>query len=132
MEEVHAYMADFTNAPAWDPGSESARRVGRDHVVVVARFFGSSIELDYRVVESEPPHLVVVAVDGDHVRGRDTISISEDPDTGRTRLRYQAELATTGTRRLFSPLVGLGFAVVARRALAGLAGALDGEVVDCR
>lgn len=129
VDDVYAYLVDFTNAEEWDPGTESATKVDDGHFLLQAGFFGTTIDIHYRVTESDPPHRFVLELDGDGIGGRDVISMSQAD--GRTRVRYEAEIEMKGARKLLSPAVSAGFPSVARKALAGLADALDGDIVAC-
>ncbi|CAN5889711.1 hypothetical protein BH23ACT5_BH23ACT5_03130 [soil metagenome] len=130
-DEVYAYLADFTNATEWDPGTRQARRTDEDRFVLTAAFFGSTIDLTYSIAEATPPSRLVLDLAGRGIRGRDVITVRTDDSADQTVVSYDAEIGTTGIKRLLAPAVAFGFPSVARKALDGLADALGGHVIDC-
>ncbi len=130
-EAVFDYLVDFTNVTEWDPGTRQAQRTQEGEFVLTAGFFGSTIDLTYSIVEQERPTRLVLDVAGDGIEGCDTITIAASSPDGDTRVTYAAEIVTTGLKKLLAPAVTLGFSSVARKALDGLATALDGHIVDC-
>ena len=64
--EVFDYMARFSNAAEWDPGvtgsteaEPGAPALGRTYRLTV-RSFGRAVPLEYRIVEFDRPHRVVI------------------------------------------------------------------------
>lgn len=141
IEEVFAYLSDFSNTLEWDPGVVEAQRLDDDAVAagsefrIVAEFLGRRNSLLYRVVEFDPPRLVTF-------RGVNSSVVSLDRLTfehfgGGTQVTYDAELTLKGPFKLADPLLALAFSRVGDRALNGLretlsrehaeAGPLDGQ-----
>ena len=64
LDEVFAYLSDFSTTEEWDPGVLEAKRVKGAAVGqgtefrLVAEFLGRKNELTYRILEYDPPHAV--------------------------------------------------------------------------
>lgn len=122
------YLADFSNAVSWDPGTVEARmlttepvQVGSEFLLKV-RFLGLAMPMRYRVVEFDP-HGRVVLEAGSPVRSRDTITVR--PTAGGSTVTYEAVLTLTGLKRMLDPALHLAFQRVGGRAAAGLQRSLD-------
>ncbi len=124
LEDVFAYLSDFSSTAEWDPGVVRAQRLDSDRIDVgtrfhlVASFLGRENELTYEVVEYTPPRSVTLRGENATVVSLDRITF-EPLDEG-TRVTYEAELTLKGPLRLADPLLGLAFGRVGGRALAGL------------
>ncbi len=129
IDEVFAYLSDFSNTLDWDPGVLEAQRLDDEPVArgsevrIVSEFLGRRSSLLYRVVEFEPPSLV-------SFRGVNSRVISLDRLTfenfgGGTQVTYDAELTLKGPLKVADPLLALAFSRVGDRALNGLREALS-------
>lgn len=126
--QAFAYLADFANVVAWDPGVVEARRLGgrrldvgaRFHVV--AAFLGRRVPIVYEVEHFDAPKRVLLVGRADGFRSIDTIEV--EPAGRGARVTYDAVLELDGWRRLADPLLQLAFQVVGRRAASGLRRAL--------
>src|SRR5271165_780701 len=123
--EVFDYMARFSNAAEWDPGVTEATEVdpgaptlGSTYRLMV-RAFGRAIPLEYRIVEMDRPHRVVLSAENSMVRSTDVIEVSSGPGSGST-LSYHATLELKGVAVLFTPFLGLSFRRIGDRAIVGL------------
>lgn len=122
--EVFDYLADFSTAAEWDPGTVSSERRGGGPLGegtefrLVASFLGRETELTYRIVEYDPPHAVTFRGENASVVSLDRITF--EPSGGGTRLLYDADLKLKGLMRLADPLLGLAFKRVGDSALAGM------------
>ncbi|UCE87718.1 MAG: SRPBCC family protein [Deltaproteobacteria bacterium] len=129
IDEVFAYLADFSNTERWDPGVVSAKQrddgpvtVGTEFEVV-ATFLGQELPLVYRIVQYDPPGRVVLEAENDNLRSVDTITFEK---TARgTRLTYDANLTLKGVRYVADFALHLAFQWIGRRALEGLRAALE-------
>ena len=106
--EVFDYMARFSNAAEWDPGVVEATEVnpgvpalGSTYRLVV-RSFGRATPLEYRIVEMDRPHRVVLRAENSAVRSTDVIAVSSGPGSGST-LTYDATLDAQGCGRPVHP-----------------------------
>ena len=129
IDEVFAYLADFSNTEKWDPGVVSAKRHGDGPVAmgtrfkVVSKFLGQELPLDYQIVQYDPPSRVVLEAENDNLRSVDTITFEK---TARgTRLPYDANLTLKGIRYVGAFALPLAFQWIGRRALEGLRAALS-------
>jgi carbon monoxide dehydrogenase subunit G len=129
VDDTFAFIADFANAPAWDPNTVSAQRIDPGPVGIGARYAlgvrqrGAVVPMEYRVVTWEPGRRVVLAGDGSNVRATDEIRF--EPTPRGTRVDYTADIRLTGWLRLVEPLAGGAFARIARDAAAGMERALE-------
>ncbi len=64
LEKVVAYLRDFANTTAWDPGTDKCEQTTPGPVAVgtewhnVSSFFGRTTELAYRMTRDDPDHVV--------------------------------------------------------------------------
>ena len=132
-EAVFDYIADFRNAAEWDPATVSISQTAGDgaglgaRYRLVTRFVGRSVALDYETTDFVPPRQVVLTFKGGNITGTDTVTVNRTAD--RTRLVYSVDFRLKKAR-LLAPLVAPLFRRAADKALAGLAKALEGTVVD--
>ena len=129
IDEVFAYLADFSNTEEWDPGVVSAKKYGGGTVTtgtrfkVVSKFLGQELPLDYQIVQYDPPSRVVLEAENENLRSVDTITFEK---TARgTRLTYEANLTLKGIRYVGDFALHLAFQWIGRRALEGLRTALN-------
>lgn len=125
---VIAYLADFGNAPEWDPGTVSCTRLDEGPVRVGARWhnvskvLGRETELEYRLVALDDSGVVL--------EGRNRTATSVDDidvaaeGTG-TRITYDATITFHGLARLADPLMGLYFERLGDRTIRQIADAVD-------
>lgn len=129
IDRAFAFIADFANAPAWDPGTASAERIDDGPVGVGARYrlgvrmAGRVAPMEYRIVAFEAPDRVVLRGTGSGVEATDDIRFRSTP-TG-TTVDYTADIRLTGWRRLLEPFLGGSFAKIGRDARTGMERALD-------
>jgi hypothetical protein len=129
QDEAFAYLADFSNALAWDPSVTSAVRLEAGTIGVgsafslVARFAGRSVPLRYAIVVHDAPRLVVLEAQRPGFLSRDTITVTAT-DHG-TVVRYDALLSFNGLGRLADPVVQMVFNRVGAGATGGLTRALN-------
>jgi carbon monoxide dehydrogenase subunit G len=127
-EDVFDYIADFCTNAEWDPGTDSADRVGEGpaglgaEYRLVVSFLGRRSALTYRTVEYDRPRTVTFRGENAAVVSLDRITV--EPREGGSRLTYDATLTPKGATRLAGPLLALAFRRVGDRALAGLREAL--------
>ncbi len=130
-DDAFAFIADFANSPAWDPGTATAVRVDAGAVDVGAhyrlgvRMRGKVVPMDYRIVSFEASRRVVLEGRGSGVRATDSISF-EDAERG-CRIEYVAEIHLEGWMRLLEPLAGRTFEKIGRDARDGMQRTLDAQ-----
>ncbi|MBM3666802.1 MAG: hypothetical protein FJW90_04865 [Actinobacteria bacterium] len=122
IEEVFAYMADFSNVSEWDPSAVEARSLddpgGPSHgsrFAVTSEFLGRQVPLTYEITEIDPPRRVLLRAESDAVISVDEMTLRTLPEVG-TELTYDADLRLKGARRLLDPLFGIAFRRLCERA----------------
>jgi NAD(P)-dependent dehydrogenase (short-subunit alcohol dehydrogenase family) len=124
-EETFDYLAEFSNAAAWDPGVAGAERLDDGPVGLGSAFrldvrVGRKITpLDYRVATYERPHRVVLLGESSTIRSEDTVTVVARPGGG-SILTYDAELTLLGPLAPLNPLLPLAFRRIGDRGLGGL------------
>ena len=127
-ERTLAYMADFSNAAAWDPGVASVERLDAGPVAVGSRFrvkvrfAGSTLPLDYAIRLLADARLVLEA-ETPTLHSLDEIRVA--PHGTGTRLVYEARLELRGAWSRLDPLLQQAFDRIGLSAACGLARALD-------
>ncbi len=117
---VIAYLADFSTAVEWDPGTVSCVRLDGGPVEVGAKWrntskvLGRETELDYELVELREDGLVLrgenkTAISIDDITVRDAPGGSEVDYTARVQFKGIAKITTPIMQRVFE---GLGDGVV--------------------
>ena len=129
IEEVFAYVSDFTTTTEWDATAINAKKltpgpitVGTEFEVECALPVGS-VTLHYTISTLEPHTLIELEGNCRFFRVRDSISFS--PSVKGTRINYRAEF---DFKPLLKPLVSLsasGMEKMGRESVAGLAAALE-------
>lgn len=135
-EDAFGYLADVRNFALWDPGVREAHApadqvpgTGATYDLVVKVGPGSTT-LSYQVTEFEPPTRVVLLAETRALRSLDEIRV--EPHGSGALVTYDAELTLRGAARVASPFLSLAFKRVGDRAAAGLARALNAEIVGAR
>ncbi|HEX2625710.1 MAG TPA: SRPBCC family protein [Candidatus Limnocylindrales bacterium] len=129
LEPTFAFVADFANAEAWDPGVASSTRVDPGAVRVGSRYelgirmAGRISPMEYVVTQFEPGKRVVLRGRGSGVEATDDISFQATP-TG-TSISYIADIQLRGLMRLLTPFARGAFERIAANARDGMQRALD-------
>ncbi|TGN63033.1 polyketide cyclase [Nocardioides eburneiflavus] len=127
-EVAHAYLADFRNAEAWDPGTKSCERTGGDGGVGttyrnVSSFLGREVVVTYTTAELAPPTRVHLRGTNEQFEGHDIFEIRA-AGAG-SEVTYTARMSFSGLSRLASPLVQAYLPVLARMTVDQLRDCLD-------
>jgi uncharacterized protein YndB with AHSA1/START domain len=123
-EEVFDYLATFSNAAEWDPGVATGQPLqpGPPRVGAVYRLgipvAGWTATFDYRVVDIERPHRVVLRAEHPIARSTDTITV--EPAADGAVVHYDAVLEPRGLLRVLAPVAARTFRAIGDRAAAGL------------
>ena len=129
-EETFDYLAEFSNAAAWDPGVAGAERLDDGPVGpgsafrLDVRVGPRTTPLDYRVTTYERPHRVVLLGESATIRSEDTVTVVPRPGGG-SILTYDADLTLLGPLAPFNPVLSLPFRRIGDRGLDGLRGVLS-------
>lgn len=126
---VFAYLEDFTNAAAWDPGVAAAERLGDGPIGTGSRFAldlvvaGRTQRWVYEVERHQAPDRVTFATRTDRATGIDDVTVTATA-TGCT-VGWDASFRFNGLLGgLVDPVFGLAFGRIARHAVDGLRPAL--------
>ncbi len=109
---VIPYLADFSHAERWDPGTVRCVRTGDGPVAVgsswhnTSKIAGISTELTYTLEELTDARIVLVGRN-DTATSIETIDIARD-GTG-SRITYSNELHFNGAAKLVTPLAKVVF-----------------------
>lgn len=135
IDEAFAFVADFGNASAWDPGVATSERVNGSEPRVGSRYqlgvrmSGRVVPMEYEITRLERPGRVVLRGSGSGVDAIDDIAFEATP-TG-TRIEYVADIRLQGLMRLVAPFAGGAFRKIAENARNGMQRKLD-ELADAR
>lgn len=131
VDQAFAYLGDFSNVAAWDPGVVSSSRLDEGEVGLGSRFevetstAGRRQRLVYEITEWDPPRRLVLVGENSALRSVDTLTFAERD--GGSSVTYHADLALRGPARFADPLLHLAFQVIGKKAADGLRRALDAE-----
>lgn len=125
---VFDYLADFTNAEEWDPGTVSCERISGDGGVGtvyrnVSKFLGSKSEITYTTTEVERPTRIHLTGHNEQFDGHDVMGIRAH-GTG-SEVTYTAEFSFNGAARFAAPLVAAYLPSLARKTVKELGARLD-------
>jgi carbon monoxide dehydrogenase subunit G len=130
IDEVFAYLADFSNGPEWDPGQESSvardetgPRLGQIYDVMVL-WGDRKLPMVYEVTAYKPNYMITLVGDGSTTHAVDTLEFAEVSDGG-TAVTYTADIRLKGVLRLAEPFLGSKFKELADDAEAGIAAQLN-------
>ncbi len=127
--ETFVYLATFSNAAEWDPGVLSGEPLDVGPVRAGSRFrltvpfLGARMSLTYEVTSLVPDREVLLHAANAVLQSTDRIVVTGTKDG--SAVSYDAEVTLRGPLRLLDPVLRPGFLAVAKRATAGLAGALS-------
>jgi carbon monoxide dehydrogenase subunit G len=130
-DAAYAYLADFTHAEAWDPGTQTCERTSGDGGVGttyrnVSTFLGREVEITYTTAELAPPTRVHLRGTNEQFEGHDIFEITA---AGRgSQVRYTAEMSFSGLSRFASPVVAAYLPILARKTVDQLRASLDRQV----
>ena len=125
LDEVFAYVADFSTVSEWDPGIVTSSRIDEGELGVgssfdvTSVFMGRELDLVYEITQFEPGSLVVLETRAARFDGIDTIEFSAVDETT-TRVRYQAQFVFRGVMKLIVPLLGGTFTKLGKKAMDGM------------
>ena len=128
LEDVFAYLSDFTTTNEWDPGTVETVRVSGDGGVGttyrnVSKFAGRKTELEYVVQEVVPQQVFALRGENRTVVAHDTMSFRQ---TGAgTEVTYLAEFTFQGVAKYLAPLLAPAFKKLGDEAEQGMREALE-------
>jgi hypothetical protein len=112
--DVFSYLADFSNAVHWDPGTEQSiprdsegPKIGQIYDLVVV--WGSrKLPMVYETTELVHGERVTFVGDGSTTRAIDTLTFTDRPDGG-TQVAYSADISLKWPYRISEPFLGAKF-----------------------
>ena len=113
LDKAAAFLRDFSNASAWDPGTESCTQVSDGPVAVgtqwhnVSKLFGVTTELTYTLVTDEPDHVVLEGKNKTATSVDDITLTADGP--GSTWIDYHAHVEFNGAAKVAGPFLKAGF-----------------------
>ncbi|WP_310528759.1 SRPBCC family protein [Nocardioides sp.] len=127
-EAVFDYLADFTHAEQWDPGTRSCERISGDGGVGttyrnVSSFLGRESVITYTTAELERPTRIHLTGHNEQFDGHDVLGIRAH-GTG-SEVTYTAEFAFSGAARLAVPVVAAYLPFLAKKTVDQLGACLD-------
>jgi len=130
VEDVFAYLSDFTTTTDWDPGSILTTRISGDGGIGTkyanrSRFNGRETELEYTVIDFVPNARVQLRGENKTVTAVDTITVEATPDG--TRVTYDALFTFRGIAAIAAPFLKGAFKRLGDEAEAGLRTALQAK-----
>lgn len=127
VDTVLAYLADFSNAVTWDPGTQSCTPADSSPVAIgktwhnVSKIAGVTTEIDYTLEEYDGSHVLLV--------GRNKTAKSEDriavrPHPEGSEVTYRAVITFNGAAKLGTPLIRLVFEYMGNKTETGIRSAV--------
>ena len=127
-EVVFDYLADFTNAAEWDPGTVTCERThGGGEVGTiysnVSSFLGREAQITYSTVELDRPTRIHFTGHNEQFEGHDVLGIRAHGEG--SEVTYNAEFSFSGAARLAAPAVAAYLPFLARKTVDQMRGCLD-------
>ncbi|MDQ6687594.1 MAG: SRPBCC family protein [Actinomycetota bacterium] len=127
-QTAYAYLADFTNAEEWDPGTRSCTVIEGDGGVGtryrnVSSFLGRTTTLEYVAEELQPPSRIHFHGTNDQFDGHDHLTLRSQG--AGTEITYEAVFSFRGVAQLFAPVVALYLPMLARKTVDQMSARLD-------
>lgn len=132
LEEVFAYLSDFTTTTEWDPGTVKTVRTSGDggfgtEYLNTSTFGGRQTQLTYVVTELVPNQRIALRGENKTVIAHDTMTFrrtSGGNATTFTEVTYTADFTFKGIARLLAPVLTPAFTKLGNEAERGMAAAL--------
>ena len=124
-QAVFSYLADFGNAPEWDPGTDQSiprnsngPGLGQIYDLVVT-WGDRQLPMVYETTELVPGERVTFVGDGTTTTATDTLTFEDLPNGG-TKVMYVADIALKWPYRVVEPFLGKKFTQLGDEAEASL------------
>lgn len=109
VDEVFAYLGDFTHTEAWDPGTVSTTRTSGDGglgttYANTSEFMGRTVDLTYETITFQPPAKVQFRGRNKQSTATDSMTFTASADGG-TTIHYRADFQFHGVLKHLAPLV---------------------------
>ena len=128
LDEVFAYLSDFTTTTEWDPGTVKTVRTSGDGTFGTeyqntSTFAGRQTELTYVVVDLVPNRHITLRGENKTVIAQDTMTFRQSGSD--TEVTYTADFTFKGLTKFIAPLMKPAFTRLGNEAEAGMAAALE-------
>jgi uncharacterized protein YndB with AHSA1/START domain len=138
LDQVFAYLSDFTTTTEWDPGTVETVRTTGDGAVGTeyqntSTFVGRKTQLTYVVQDLVPNQCIALRGENATVIAHDTMTfrsfqtiegMTGAPAVANTEVTYTADFTFKGIARLVAPLMKPAFTRLGNNAESGMAAAL--------
>lgn len=112
VDQVFAYLGDFTHTEAWDPGTVSTTRTSGDGglgttYANTSQFMGRTVDLVYETITYQPtgsPARVQFRGRNKLSTATDSMSFTPTPD-GATSIHYRADFTFHGWMKHVAPII---------------------------
>ena len=109
VEDVFAYLSDFTRTNEWDPGTVSTTRTSGDGGVGTtyantSQFMGRQVELSYETITYEAPTRLQFRGKNKQSTATDSLTFTATSEAG-TEIHYRADFEFHGVLKYLAPLV---------------------------
>jgi carbon monoxide dehydrogenase subunit G len=127
LDEVFAYLSDFTTTTEWDPGTVQTVLTSGDggfgtEYLNTSIFAGRETRLTYVVEDLVPNRHISLRGENKTVIAHDTMTFREAG--GQTEVTYTADFTFKGITKLIAPLMKPAFTRLGNKAETGMAAAL--------
>ena len=128
LDEVFAYLSDFTTTTAWDPGTVETVRISGDgglgtKYANTSTFNGRETNLVYEVIDFQPGVRVQLRGNNKTITAIDTLTFEHA--SGGTRVTYDANVTFKGLAKIVAPFLAGAFKKLGDEAEVGLRRALS-------
>lgn len=109
VDEVFAYLGDFTHTEAWDPGTVSTTRTSGDGglgttYANTSQFMGRTVDLTYETITFQAPTRVQFRGRNKQSTATDSMAFTPTPDGG-TSIHYRADFTFHGLLKHVAPII---------------------------
>jgi carbon monoxide dehydrogenase subunit G len=123
LDQVFAYLSDFTTTTAWDPGTVKTVRISGDgglgtRYANTSTFNGRETDLVYEVIDFKAGERLQLRGENKTLTAIDTLTF-EHADGG-TRVTYDANFTFKGIAKLVAPFLAGAFKKLGDEAEVGL------------
>lgn len=125
LEEVFAFVAEFSTVAEWDPGVDESSRITEGELgigtrfSVLANFRGRTVPLEYEMTNYDLDQIAVFEVTSPRFDAVDIIEFRAI-DEHTTEVDYKAEFTLKGFMRLVEPFLGGTFDRLGQKAMDGM------------
>lgn len=118
-----AYLADFSNAPEWDHGTQTCAPKDDSPVAVgktwlnTSKIAGVTTQLDYTITELDDRHVLLI---GKNKTATSSDKMSVRPHPKGCEVTYDAVITFNGAAKLGTPVIRLVFEYLGNKVVTGI------------